>query len=281
MQLLEQDFETIRKYIFDTCALEITKNKQYLIESRLSPIMHEIGCTSYSDFFKKLQSNHSPELKNKFIDAITTHETLWFRDSAPWKILEEVVLPKFADDLKSRKKSKIRIWSAACSTGQELYSLTMLIDKLITSGKLSGIRPEQFELLGTDISKPSVDKAIAGKFNSLEMKRGLPATFAQKYFTPEGRYSVINDNIKKRVSFRPFNLKDNFLSIGRMDLILCRNVLIYFSDEFKNQLIRRFAMNMNPGAFFILGSTESGLGHTHTFDIKNHNSAIYYQLKEL
>lgn len=280
MQLAQQDFEILRDYIRDVCALEIGEDKKYLIESRLSPIMRDIQATDYQDFYRKLKGDFSGKLRNRFVDAITTHETLWFRDRSPWRIMEEVVLPDFAEQLRSRKRGSIKIWSAACSTGQEAYSLTMMIDHNIQTGALKGVRPSQFEILGTDISQGSVDTAIAGRYNQLEMARGLPPEYARKYFTADGTQSVLNEDIRRRVKFRVFNLKDNLLPLGRMDLILCRNVLIYFSEDFKSQLMRRFAMMLNPGAYFLLGSTESGLGHTNTFEMKEHNNAIYYQLKK-
>lgn len=280
MILSEREFEVLCNYIRKECAVEINHDKQYLIESRLSPIIRDYGASSYDDFYRKIQSDHTGQLRNRIVDAITTHETLWFRDASLWRMIEECILPQLAEQLSTGKAQRIKIWSAACSTGQEPYSLAMLIDHQIATGKLRGVRADQFEILGTDISPGSVEVAKNARYNNLEMNRGLTPEYTQKYFRQDAQHHVLNDRIRERVRYRVFNLQDNFLCLGRMDLILCRNVLIYFSEAFKDQLMRRFAMLMNPGAFFLLGSTESGLGHAHTFQMKEHKNAIYYQLKQ-
>lgn len=279
MSLSPKEFQLIRDYVRKECALEIGDDKHYLIESRLTPIMRDIGATGYEEFYRKIHEDHSHKLRDRIIDAITTHETLWFRDSAPWRVMEEVILPNFAEQINKREKLRIRIWSAACSTGQEPYSLAMLIDHNISLGKLRGLRPEHIEIVASDVSPTAVETAEKGHYRELEINRGLKEPYKSKYFRKDGTGYLIDDKIRRRVKYRVFNLQDNFLSLGRMDLILCRNVLIYFSDDFKSQLMRRFAMTLNPGGYFLLGSTESGLGHSHTFEMKDHNHAIYYQLK--
>lgn len=280
MSLSKQDFDLLRGYIEKLCGLVIGDDKQYLVESRLTPLMREFEATSYRDFYDKALRDSTHRIRDRIIDAITTHETLWFRDLAPWRIIEEVILPDFAEQIRKGAKHRIKVWSAASSTGQEAYSLAMLIDHLISLGKFSGLRPEHFEILGTDISKGAVEFADAGVYSQLEVNRGLPPEYLRKYFTANGNKYTIDPKIRRRVKFRVHNLQDDFLAFGRMDVIFCRNVLIYFSDEFKSQLMRRFAMLLNPGSYFLLGSTESGLGHGHTFEMKEHKNAIYYQLKQ-
>ncbi len=281
MSLSKQDFELFRAYVNKLSGLVINEDKQYLIESRLAPIMREIKAHGYQDFYQKIQADKTLTLQNRVVDAITTHETLWFRDGGPWRVFEEVILPNFAEQMRKGHNQRFKVWSAASSTGQEAYSLAMLIDNNICQGKLPGLRPEHFEILGTDISSGAIETAIAGRYNQLEMNRGLALEYKTKYFSQVGNICEIEEKMRRRVKFRTLNLQDDFLSLGRMDVILCRNVLIYFSEEFKNQLMRRFAMLMNPGSYFLLGSTESGLGHSHTFDMREHKSSIYYQLKKI
>lgn len=266
----------MRDYIRKECALEISDDKKYLVESRLMPLMRDCNAKSYDDFYRKIHQDHG--LRDKIVHAITTHETLWFRDKSPWRLLEDIILPDLAEQIRTQKKSKIRIWCAACSTGQEPFSIVMLIDQLIQRGILKGTKRNDFEILGTDVSGSAIETARDGIYSELEMKRGMPDNYKQKYFTQldHGKFQISNA-IRNQVKFRVFNLQDNFTGLGNMDLILCRNVLIYFSQEFKKDLMKRLAKLMHENAFLILGSTESGLGHADLFMLKEHHNAIYYK----
>ena len=275
----QQDFDMLRDYIRKECALEISDDKKYLIETRLGHLLEETGIKDFNEFCLKAKRDFTYGLRDRIVDAITTHETLWFRDKTIWSVIEKVILPNFAQQLVDGPAVRIRIWSAACSTGQETYSLAMLIDDWIAKNPQSGIKPEHFEILGTDVSPSAIKAAKKGQFSELEMSRGLDSAYIDKYFVKEGPNYLIDEKIKNRVAHRVFNLQDNFMGMRRMDLVLCRNVMIYFSQEFKDQLMRRLAVNMNPGAYFILGATESGYGHSHTFEMKNYENTIYYQLR--
>lgn len=279
MGLTPEDFQLLRNFIEKQCGLQVGEEKSYLIESRLSQIMLEAGCEDYRGLYLKASEPASGPLREKIIDAITTHETFWFRDERPWKIFREVVLPEFIEALRSGKKQKIRIWCAACSTGQEPYSLAMLIDQHLTNSGLGSITPSNFEILATDISAGTLMLAKNGRYNQLEMSRGIDNFFKTKYFTQTGSVWTINDFIRSRITYKKFNLQDSLAGLGTFDFILCRNVIIYFSEQFKKDLLHRFAGIMAPKAFFFLGSSESLLGYSNSFDICDHNGAIYYRLK--
>lgn len=277
MAINQQEFERLRDYIKKNCALEVKEDKTYLIESRLSQLVIESGAKSFHDFYLLAQQPQNHSLRDKIIDAITTHETFWFRDDKPWVFFREKLIPDFVSEIRSGKKSKIRIWSAACSTGQEPYSLAMLIDEIAGPQ----IAARNFEIVGTDVSPNTIFNATVGRYNQIEMSRGLtPASsYVKKYFTSSGSVSVINEDIRKRVHFKRYNLQDSFASLGKFDLILCRNVIIYFSDTFKKELMERFRHALVPGGFFMLGASESMLGYSEAFHVKEHKGAIYYQVK--
>jgi len=279
MGLTPEDFRLLRSFIEKQCGLQVGEEKSYLIESRLSQIMLEAGCEDYRGLYNKASEVSNGALREKIIDAITTHETFWFRDERPWKIFREVILPEFMESLRAGKKQKIRIWCAACSTGQEPYSLAMLIDQHLQHPGNGSITPGHFEILATDISSGTLMLAKNGRYNQLEMSRGIDNFFKTKYFTQTGTVWTINDFIRNRVTFKKVNLQDSFSGMGSFDFILCRNVIIYFSEEFKKNLLERLSKIMTPKAFFFLGSSESLLGYSHSFDICDHHSAIYYRLK--
>ena len=275
----QHDFDMLRDYIRSECALEISNDKKYLIETRLGHLLDEAGCKDFYDFYLKAKSDFTHGLRDRIVDAITTHETLWFRDKGIWNLIEKSILPAFVQNIKDGMTAQIKIWSTACSTGQETYSLAMLIDDWIIRNPKCGIMPEHFEILGTDVSPSAIEAARKGVYSEIEMSRGLDSAYTNKYFNKNESGYLIDEKLRNRVRHRVFNLQDNFMSMNRMDLVLCRNVMIYFSQEFKDQLMRRLAVNMNPGAYFLLGATESGYGHSHTFEMKNFESTIYYQLR--
>lgn len=279
MGIAQEDFSLLRTFIEKQCGLQVGEEKAYLIESRLSQIMLEAGCENYRELYDKASQSASLSLREKIIDAITTHETFWFRDERPWKIFKEVVLPAFIQDIRAGAKSRIRIWSAACSTGQEPYSLAMLIDNYLTTEGIGMARPDQFEILATDISSGTLMLAGNGRYNQLEMSRGLEDYFKNKYFTQTGNVWTVKDFIRSRIKFQKFNLQDPMTGLGKFDFILCRNVIIYFSEDFKRELLTRLGNLLPPKGFFFLGASESLLGYSTAFEVCEHKGAIYYRLK--
>jgi chemotaxis protein methyltransferase CheR len=227
ISISQEEFDLLRKYIQENCGILVGDEKSYLIESRLAQLVVENGCTDFMQFYLKTRQDTGGTLRDKIIDAMTTNETLWFRDNGPWKLFRETLIPDFIDVLKTGKKKRIRIWSAACSTGQEPYSLAMLIQDALEASHCS-VRPGQFEIIGTDISPSALFLAISGRYNQIAMSRGMDDIHKARYFVQKGRIWELKPDMRNRVTFKQFNLQHSFNMLGPFDLVLCRNVAIYF-----------------------------------------------------
>lgn len=271
------EFILLRDFIERHCGIHLDESKTYLVETRLTTLMVENGCNTYSEFYNKAKNDPSNTLRDKIIDAMTTNETLWFRDSVPFVAFQKHFLPLFSKEISSGKKSKIRIWSAASSTGQEIYSIAMSI--LDYCRIQSVIKPQHFELLATDISPTVLFLAKSGRYDNHIMSRGLPDEQRQRYFTTDGKVWTLSDSVRKMVTFKKLNLQEDFSHMGKMDMIWCRNVLIYFSDELKKDLIKRFATLLRPSGFFMLGASESLSNYSSEFSMHTFDKAMYYQVK--
>jgi chemotaxis protein methyltransferase CheR len=227
--ITDSDFELFSRFLEENSGILLAKHKQYLVQSRLGKIVQEQSCPGLKELITKLQSPASKRLREQVIDAMTTNETLWFRDVHPFDILRDRILPEVVGNVGG---SKVRIWSAACSTGQEPYSISMTIDefKKKTPGKLSSE-----EIVATDISTQVLAQAKRGEYEMLAIGRGLSQERLTQHFreTPAGGWAVKPD-IKSRVRFQSINLLGQYSSMGKFDIIFCRNVLIYFSSEKKN-----------------------------------------------
>lgn len=280
MYISKQNYDLIRQFIFQNCGIFVGDEKNYLIETRLSGLLNETQSKDFQDFYNKVQADKTGLLRDKIIDAITTHETMWFRDEKMWLMMETFILKTLLDELAAGKRKRIQIWSAACSSGQEPYTLAMLIDTLLQSNlDYRHINPKNIEILGTDISPHILYVAMAGRFTQLEMSRGMQEKYLKKYFTLEAHNTyLLNEKIRERVYFKKFNLQDNLLSLGSFDLIMCRNVAIYFSDTFKKDLFQRMTKILHRGSYFILGAAESLIGHSDAFNMNVFNGTTYYQL---
>ncbi|MFH1147049.1 MAG: protein-glutamate O-methyltransferase CheR [Pseudomonadota bacterium] len=277
--ITQEEFKLLRDYIADQSGIFVGDQKLYLIESRLTVLVIENGCRSFHEFYRKAANNPHNGLRDKIIDAITTNETLWFRDQTPWSILKEVIIPDFFNALSKRVKSKIRIWSAASSTGQEPYSIAMVLDEALRERPGRDIGPEHFEIFATDISPSALFLAMAGRYDQIAMSRGMNERFRDRYFTQRGRVWELDPVIRKRVTFKQMNLQTPFSPLGKFDLIMCRNVAIYFSDTFKRDLFSRMASTLDSRGYFFVGSAESLTGYSDDFELLEHKRGIYYRVK--
>ncbi len=273
-----EEFILLREYIQQECGILVGDEKVYLIESRLARLVVETNCNSFKEFYLKAKGDITKKLRDKIIDAMTTNETLWFRDVKPWTIIKEVVIPKFLDDLRSGRKQKIQVWSSAASTGQEAYSFAMLLDEALTHEPR--IRREQFSILGTDISPSALYMAISGRFNSIAMARGMLPGYKEKYFKDLNNAFELSDEIKKMVVFKQFNLQHEFTKIPTCDLVFCRNVAIYFSTEFKRDLFKKLYNKVDKDGYFLIGSTESLIGYSEDFEQHEYQKGVYYKPKK-
>lgn len=282
LSITENEFLIIRDMIHDKTGIYLGENKKYLIETRLSRLVSEYDCKTFTDFYLKLkQSARTSPLITSLVDAITTNETLWFRDTHPFNVLEKKVLPDINERLKASGQKEVRIWSAACSTGQEPYSIAMLILEMCERKLLNMGFHQYVRILATDISTKAIADAECGQFNSIAIGRGLPDYYLTKYFKREDNYWCVAPHVKALVEFKNFNLKDPVAGLmGPFDVIFIRNVMIYFSDQFKKELLRRVESVLKPGGIVILGTGESLTSYSNRFELLSYEGGIYYQLQK-
>lgn len=277
IKITPEELQLISKYIHDISGIYLDKSKSYLFETRLSSIAEAHGCNSYKELYQKAKRDASKKIEREIIDAISTNETLFFRDKGPFDLLQHKLLPEIIDrrsEKSGRLRIPIKIWSAAASTGQELYSIAIIIKELIGDAPNYSVK-----LLGTDISNTAIAQASVGKYNKFEIERGLDRKFLQKYFTLFGDTWKIKDEIRAMVNFRKLNLMLPFNALGKFDIIFCRNVAIYFTLEDRKKLFNKIADVLADDGFLIIGSTESLTGVCPRFVPKRHLRTIFYQKK--
>ena len=274
-------------YIEEVCGISLGLDKDYLIYARLGHLISKSRVPSIPALLSLARADHSGQLRSEIIDAMTTNETLWFRGDRPWESLTNVLFPTYGHLLASGKRRRIRILCAACSTGQEPYSLAMLLADAASKGSIYGLGPAAIEITAIDISQAAIAQAKSGEFNAVEMGRGLPEHFRTKYFVKQKKsldwmnekFSdwTIDEKIRSMVHFRQFNLQQDLSPLGAFDLVLCRNVLIYFREEFKQTLIERLAHALVPHGHLLLGGSESLFTHQHLFEQEEIGPAIFYR----
>lgn len=269
----QEEYLDFRDFLEKACGIVLGDNKQYLVSSRLSRLLSEYELDSLGSLVKALKHRRSPELRDRIVEAMTTNETSWFRDSHPYQVLRERVLPEVA----KRRQRTIRLWSAACSSGQEPYSLAMTVHEYQMANP--GALTADVQIVATDISPAMLRAARTGRYDALAMARGLSPERKKRYFQErDGAWEVI-PAIRSRVQFRDLNLLQSFALLGRFDVIFCRNVLIYFSSDSKRDIAGRMAKSLNAGGYLFLGGSESVSGFSEAFDMIRHPGGVIYQLK--
>lgn len=273
-----EEIKVLARYIYNISGIYLDESKDYLLETRLKPLLGEYGCQDYSELYYKAKSQPGGELEHKIIDAISTNETLFFRDTKPFELLQFKIIPDLID-LKSRvergQKKTLRFWSAACSTGQEVYSIGITLYEM-------GLDMSKYQvtILGTDISEEAVAKASYGKYNRFEIERGMPRNILQKYFTPTGDGWRIKDSVRMLANFKKMNLMEPFYGIGPFDVVFCRNVAIYFSNQDKRKLFQKIGRVLEKYGYLIIGGSESLSGIAPQFESKNYLRGVYYQHRD-
>ncbi|OFX10943.1 MAG: chemotaxis protein CheR [Alphaproteobacteria bacterium RIFOXYD12_FULL_60_8] len=253
-----EDVALFSQIVKERSGLILTPEKAYLLESRLLPIARKQGLATLEDLARQIRHAKTEALLESITEALTTNETFFFRDTKPFDLLKDLVLPPL---IESRASSRtLRIWCAAASSGQEPYSIAMILKEM--SAKLAGWT---IKIVATDISKEILDKAKAGRYSQFEVQRGLPITFLVKYFKKDGDSWALSEDIKKMVDFRFFNLLDNVTSLGTYDVVFCRNVLIYFDRETKARILNQTSTMMPADGTLFLGGAETVLGITDQF----------------
>jgi chemotaxis protein methyltransferase CheR len=252
------EFTKIKNLLKEYCGVALGDDQAYLVETRLAELSKEIGIKTFSELYDRISAD-SEHLLLEVTHLLTTHETSWFRDSSFWNILEKSILPKMFEELNTHKRI-IKIWSAGCSTGQEPYSLAILIDEMCRQrGLLNEVN--RFYILGMDISKFAISTATTGLYNTFDTKRGLSEQRRSFYFKPIGHKWQLREDIRQRVKFRQINLMNNFAHLGSFDMVLCRNVIVYFSPEFRKMMISKIVDVLAKEGLLFLGASESLYGY--------------------
>jgi chemotaxis protein methyltransferase CheR len=273
MKLAPDDVDAICGLVIDLCGVYLDESKGYLIEARLGDLAKRAGCESYADLARRVRLTNDAQLKNGVINAITTNETLFFRDTSPFEALRHKAVPEMIDAKAATPYPKrLRIWSAACSTGQEPYSIAMLVRDLIPDVDLWDIK-----IHATDICDEAVSKASRGWYTAHEIGRGLPEPQLTRYFVAENNGWRVRDELRSLVSFERRNLLEPFTMLGRFDIVLCRNVAIYFTPAARQDLFHRIAAQMVPDGYLFVGSQESLSDLGPRFTPHHHCRAVYYR----
>ena len=262
------DFEIYRDLLKQKSGLILTPDKSYLLDSRLNPVAIKHGYATIEAMTDVHRDVPPTDLINDIVEAMTTNETSFFRDTRPFDVFKGHVLPYFRG--KTGRPKKLRIWSAAASSGQESYSLSMLLKE-----EQPSLPGWQFEIVATDISHQILDQAKEGLFTQFEVQRGLPIQLLMKYFTQQGDRWQLNPDIRNMVKFQYFNLLDNMAGLGQFDIVFCRNVLIYFDQPTKKKVLENIAKQMAPDGFLFLGGAETVLGITEAFKGVPGQRALY------
>jgi len=245
------EYEQFRDFLQDSCGILLGDNKQYLVTSRINKLMSKENISSLSELVSKMKQASQRKLKEAVIDAMTTNETLWFRDSHPFDIFKNRLLPEF----EGNNRSPIRVWSAACSSGQEPYSISMSVEEYRQANM--GLLKLPVEIVATDLSQSMLDSCKRAEYDALSLGRGLSKERLQRFFEPlESNVWRVKSEVRQRVRFQTLNLMDKFVMLGKFDVIFCRNVLIYFSAELKADILRRIHGALRPNGYLILGASE-------------------------
>jgi chemotaxis protein methyltransferase CheR len=251
MSLGADVFAFVRDHVRAQSAIVLEPGKEYLVESRLSTLARQLGFADVDEFVRQVQRTRNPVHLNKIVEALTTNETSFFRDRDPFVALRQDVLPELA---LRRPGRRLRVWAAACSTGQEPYSIAMTVRE---TPELAGFG---VDILGTDLSEEVLEKARRAEYSQLEVNRGLPATTLVKYFQRSGTNWKLDPEVASMVRFASLNLLHPFSQLGRFDVVFMRNVLIYFDVQTKREILHRLRQVMAPDAYLFLGAAEMTSG---------------------
>ncbi len=262
------DYDFLRKSLKARSGLVLSADKQYLVESRLLPVARKAGLAGLSELVMLLKSGHADALMTAVVEAMTTNESFFFRDKIPFEHFRSIVMPALV--AARRNVRTIRIWCAAASTGQEPYSLAMCLKQM--DREIAGWR---IEILATDLSNEVLEKARQGIYSQFEVQRGLPIQLLVKHFTQIGEMWQLAPELRAMVKYRQFNLLSDFSALGRFDLVFCRNVLIYFNQETKIDVLNRIARITASDGFLVLGAAESVVGLTNSFKIVGDKHGLY------
>lgn len=286
MELTKGDYITIRDHIHVLCGLELSDDKEYLIKQRLEPVLKMKGCESFSEFAKIIQFHPDNLLRDQIIAAITTSETSFFRDHYPFELFKSHLLPQFMkiahqrkQRMAERKGAKISILSAGASTGQEPYSLSIVIYEFLKVNTAQNLLPDDFLVVAADVSSRSLSLAVAGEYEDAEIKNGLDPGLRERYFVCQDHRWLVQDSVRRIIEFRRINFVEPFMHLGGFDLILCRNVLPMYDLATRQKILNQFHYMLSENGVLVLGATENVYTMSHQFESRKYEESGYYVKK--
>jgi chemotaxis protein methyltransferase CheR len=271
MPLSPADFEYVAGFVRREASIVLGPGKEYLVEARLAPVARKAGARDVSEFLSNVRQRPDTTALQAIVDALTTNETSWFRDREPFSALTETVLPELITARAATRR--LRIWSAACSSGQEPYSLAITLKQFLPAGWT-------FEIVATDISTEMIKRAEAGVFSQVEVNRGLPASALLHNFERDGAHWKVAPSLRQSVTFQRLNLAAPLPAIGTFDLVFLRNVLIYFDVETKNDVLNRISKHLRPDGWLFLGAAETTIGVNDNYERHAVGRAAAYRLRQ-
>lgn len=281
IQINDAEFSVMRQYLSRICGIEVPPEKKYLFITRLAGFLKEEKCSSFSDFYTRLSVAGDKNLENQLIQAMTTHESAFFRDGHPFEVLQRKLLPAAVErrlTAERRGPVRLRILSCGCSIGQEPYTLAMCVREVINSRQ--HFKRAEVTILGIDLSDRALKRAKHGAYTDMEVGRFIPEPLKTRYLIESKDGWRVQDPIRSMVNFAQVNLAENFAFIGQFDIILCRNVIIYLLPDLKRRILEQFRNLLNPGGVLILGASESLYSLSDEFTTVHEGPTTYYVPKE-
>ncbi len=279
MQLSRATYDELRQLVYRLCGLVLGEDKAYLVRHRLGPLARASGCASFEEFGERLRRPGSAALRDEVVEAITTAETSFFRDGHPFDAFRRQLLPELIE--RARKKPagrpRVRLWSVACSTGQEPYSLAMVLREHLPACRAAGLGEEDFRILATDVSARVLAVAAAGEYTRREVGRGLTPAQVARHFQPHGRGFTVRDEVRRLVEFRRVNLVKPLAGLGTFDVVFCRNVLIYFDEATRRRVSEQLADLLDEGGWLMLGAAENLYGISDRFEPLSVGATLVYR----
>ncbi len=265
----KENYTFLQNHVHETCGIVLDENKQYLLEARLLPIVRKENLRSINDLCALIRATSPGRISKEVVEAMTTNETLFFRDAVPFKVMRQHLIPALVEAKKNTSR-RLSIWSAASSSGQEAYSLAMVLSEM-------GLDGWDIQIFGTDINEKMVERARAGVYVQIEVSRGLPAPQLVKYFDRQDLAWRVKDKLRKMVRFEQFDLRKSMKAFGPFDFVLCRNVLIYFDMETKRSILRGIEKTMPAGSHLLLGAAETTMNLSDAFERSTLEGASFYR----
>jgi chemotaxis protein methyltransferase CheR len=271
----QSEFDQFRQFLEDACGISLGDNKQYLVTNRIRRILEENNIASFGELVRVLKQGVNRKLKDQVVDSMTTNETFWFRDIYPYDHLKNTLLPQLMAG-NNRMFGPVRIWSAACSSGQEPYSISMMVEEY--KRQSMGNMARQVQVVATDLSSTVLDQAKRGEYDKLSVLRGLSSERLERYFdNPTPAIWRVKSFVKERIDFRSLNLMDSYAALGKFDIVFCRNVLIYFNADLKRQILQKIHASLKPQGILFLGSSEGLAGAADLFEMVRCEPGILYK----